>query len=470
MKILFKNFKIKNNNFIYIPLYTFLKEKIEKKEIQNKLPSIRKVASFLNISSNTVAKAYSELEKINYIKSYKGSGFFIDSNFLFGQKEKTLNLENDDFYNINHSLKIDFINSTPNFSFLPISDIKYAINFILDRDKEMALINEGPLGNLELRKAIKSSLKNLNISTTIDNIHILSGAQQGIDLISKTLAFSKDSIVLESPTYLGAIKSFKSQNFNIETIQVEKDGLSISQLEKILLKRKIKFIYLMANFQTPTGINLSLEKRKKLLYLAKKFDFFIIEDDSSSDLYYSEFPPIPLKALDKDDRVIYIKSFSKIFMPGFRLGFIIVPNALLASFLNNKFLSDTNTSSLYQKSYALLLNNGSIEKHMSFCRKKLASVKAEIVKELLKIRDIKFEIPSGGCSIWIQLPDNISSKSIYNKLLREKIGIVPGVNYEFDNFIKLNFSRIEKKDIPEGISHLKLAIDFFQKLNLGDLE
>ncbi|MGL4954300.1 MAG: GntR family transcriptional regulator [Cetobacterium sp.] len=98
MKILFKNFKIKNNNFIYIPLYTFLKEKIEKKEIQNKLPSIRKVASFLNISSNTVAKAYSELEKINYIKSYKGSGFFIDSNFLFGQKEKTLNLENDDFY------------------------------------------------------------------------------------------------------------------------------------------------------------------------------------------------------------------------------------------------------------------------------------------------------------------------------------------------------------------------------------
>lgn len=313
METLFKEFKIENNKFIYIPLYTFLKEKIERKELKNKLPSIRKISNFLNISPNTVAKAYSELEKINYVQSFKGSGFFINSNFLFEKKEKNFILENDDFYNVNHSLKIDFINSTPNFSFLPISDIKYAINHILDRDKELALINEGPLGNMELRVAINLSLKNLNISTEIDNIHILSGAQQGIDLISKTLAFSKDNIAIESPTYLGAIKSFKSQDFTIIKINIEKDGLNIFELEKILLKIRIKFIYLMANFQTPTGINLSLEKRKKLLYLADKFDFFIIEDDSSSDLYYSELPPLPLKSLDKNDRVIYVKNHSLYF-------------------------------------------------------------------------------------------------------------------------------------------------------------
>ncbi|MGL4652076.1 PLP-dependent aminotransferase family protein [Cetobacterium sp.] len=470
METLFKEFKIENNKFIYIPLYTFLKEKIERKELKNKLPSIRKISNFLNISPNTVAKAYSELEKINYVQSFKGSGFFINSNFLFEKKEKNFILENDDFYNVNHSLKIDFINSTPNFSFLPISDIKYAINHILDRDKELALINEGPLGNMELRVAINLSLKNLNISTEIDNIHILSGAQQGIDLISKTLAFSKDNIAIESPTYLGAIKSFKSQDFTIIKINIEKDGLNIFELEKILLKTRIKFIYLMANFQTPTGINLSLKKRKKLLYLADKFDFFIIEDDSSSDLYYSELPPLPLKSLDKNDRVIYVKSFSKIFMPGFRLGFIIVPKLLLPSFLNNKFLSDTNTSSLYQKSFALLLNDGSIEKHMNSCRKQLNSIQNIIIEELLKISNIKFFIPSGGCSLWIELPKNVSSKSVYNKLLRENIGIVPGIDYGFDNFIKLNFSRIEKKDIPEGISRLKFAIDFFQELNLGKLE
>lgn len=468
MDKLFKNFKIDNNKFIYIPLYTFLKEKIENKEIVKKLPSIRKVSNFLNISSNTVAKAYSELEKINYIKSSKGSGFFINSNFLFGKEKKTSNLENDDLYSNNHSLKIDFINSTPNFSFLPVSDIKYAINFILDRDKEMALINEGPLGNLELREAINLSLQSLNIFTLTDNIHILSGAQQGIDLISKTLAFSKDIIVVESPTYLGAVKSFKSQDLTIETIDLEKDGLNISQLEKILLKRKIKFIYLMANFQTPTGINLSLEKRKKLLLLAEKFDFFIIEDDSSSDLYYSDLPPLPLKSLDQNDRVIYIKSFSKIFMPGFRLGFIIVPKILLSSFLNNKFLSDINTSTLYQKSYAFLLNSGLIDKHMNSCRKKLKIIQESIIKELSQIPNIKYYPPSGGCSIWIELPENISSKSIYNKLLIDKVGIVPGLDYEMDNFIKLNFSRIEKRDISNGISLLKNAIKFFENLNIEE--
>ena len=224
----------------------------------------------------------------------------------------------------------------------------------------------------------------------------------------------------------------------------------------------------MANFQTPTGINLSLEKRKKLLLLAEKFDFFIIEDDSSSDLYYSDLPPLPLKSLDQNDRVIYIKSFSKIFMPGFRLGFIIVPKILLSSFLNNKFLSDINTSTLYQKSYAFLLNSGLIDKHMNSCRKKLKIIQESIIKELSQIPNIKYYPPSGGCSIWIELPENISSKSIYNKLLIDKVGIVPGLDYEMDNFIKLNFSRIEKRDISNGISLLKNAIKFFENLNIEE--
>lgn len=464
MNILFKNFKIENQNFIYIPLYIFLKDKIEKREVSYKLPSIRKVANFLNISSNTVAKAYLELEKINYVITIKGSGVFINKNIFSKKNTTALNLENDDNFNIIKTLKIDFINSTPNYSYLPVNDIKYAINHILDRDQELALINEGPLGSLELRKSIKNSLINLGIICNTENIHILSGAQEGIDLISKTLGFSKTHIAIENPTYLGALKSFKNQDFIIHPIDIENDGLNISQLEELLFKTKINFIYLMANFQTPTGINLSHKKRLQLLELSKKFDFYIIEDDSASDLYYSDEIPIPLKFLDKEDRVIYIKSFSKIFMPGFRLGFIVVPKKLLTSFLNNKIFSDSSTSTLYQKSFAFLLDEGLIEKHMNLCRKKFKSIQDFIVVELQKIPNINFIIPSGGCSFWIKLPKNISSLSIYNKLLINHVGIVPGNTYGFDNFIKLNFSRINEKDIHAGISLLKETIEFFINL------
>ena len=466
MNILFKNFKIENENFIYIPLYIFLKDKIEKREIYHKLPSIRKVANFLNISSNTVAKSYLELEKINYVKTIKGSGVFINKNIFSKISSSHFNLENDDNFTLTNTLKIDFINSTPNYSYLPVDDIKYAINYILDRDQELALINEGPLGSLELRNSIKASLLDSNIYSKTENIHILSGAQQGIDLISKTLAFSKNHIIVENPTYLGALKSFKNQDFIIHPIEMENDGLNINQLEKLLLKTNIKFVYLMANFHTPTGINLSYEKRVHLLKLSEKFNFFIIEDDSASDLYFSKEMPTTLKALDKNNRVIYIKSFSKIFMPGFRLGFIVVPDLLLTSFLNNKMLSDSSTSTLYQKSFSFLLQNGLIEKHMILCRRNFKIIRNLIVKELNKIPSIDFIIPSGGCSFWIKLPKNISSISVYNKLLNVGVGIVPGDNYGFDNFIKLNFSRIHKKDITLGISLLKEAIEFFENLDI----
>ena len=124
MNILFKNFKVENENFIYIPLYIFLKDKIEKREVSYKLPSIRKVANFLNISSNTVAKSYLELEKINYVKTIKGSGVFINKNIFSEKNTSSLNLENDDNFNIIKTLKIDFINSTPNYSYLPVNDNK----------------------------------------------------------------------------------------------------------------------------------------------------------------------------------------------------------------------------------------------------------------------------------------------------------------------------------------------------------
>ncbi|MEG0300205.1 MAG: PLP-dependent aminotransferase family protein [Cetobacterium sp.] len=469
MNTIFVDFKIVDSNFVYIPLFAFLKKKIETKEIPDQLPSIRKVSNFLNISSNTVAKAYSELEKINYIKFYKGKGTFVNKSIFSNIHLKFDFIEHEDINLITQNkIHFDFISSSPNLSFLPVKEIKKAINYILDRDLELSLINEGPFGNLELRTSIQENLYKQNIITDIESIQILSGAQHGIDLISKTLAFAKDYVAIENPTYLGALNSFKKLNLNIKKISLESDGINISELKKILLKFPIKFLYIMPNFQTPTGVTLSLKKSKQLLKLADTFNFYIIEDDSSSDLYYSNTAPRSLKALDTNHRVIYIKSYSKIFMPGFRLGFAIIPKQILNSFFNNKILSDSNTSTLYQKAFAYLLKEGVIEKHMSTSRKSFKKIQDILIKELKKIDDISFTIPSGGCSLWIKLPENISSKSLYNKLLLDGVGIVPGNNYSilFDNYIKLNFSRITKDEVIKSVQHLKNAIEYFQYLNI----
>ena len=181
---------------------------------------------------------------------------------------------------------------------------------------------------------------------------------------------------------------------------------------------------------------------------------------------YTLKPPSSLKSIDFNNRVIYIKSYSKIFMPGFRIGFILLPAELISSFLNNKVLIESNTSTLYQKSFSYLLNEGLIEKHMTLCRRNFKKIQKSIIEELKKIDGISFEIPNGGCSLWIKLPENISSLSVYNKLLKDGVGIVPGNNYGFDNYIKINFSRININDAILGIKLLKNSIEYFQYLNI----
>lgn len=471
MNSIFQTFKIKNNKTIYFDLYIFLKQEIELNNLVDKLPPMRKLASILNISINTVSRAYSELENIKYVKRKEGSGVFI----TYTPPEKVNSsieafVEKEDFFNFSFNEKffIDFINSSPNISFLPVKDIKKAINYILDKDKELALISEGYLGSSDLKEAIKNYLVNFKIETTSEKIQILSGAQQGIDLVAKTLILPKSTIVTEELTYLGALSSFKNLGAKIKKIPITNEGINIEKLENFLKENKINFLYTMSNFHTPTGITMSLKTKKNLLNLAEKYNFYIVEDDSSSDLYYKSIPPISLKSLDKNDRVVYIKSFSKIFMPGFRLGFCIVPDSILSNFLNLKRYENLNSSTLYQKSFAYLLNSGSIEKHIRKSQKNFKKIQESIIKCLNTIEGVSFYIPDGGLSLWIKLPNNISSRGVYTLLLKKNIGIVPGYIYSknHDNYIKLNFARIEEKDIQTSIKELKIVIQTLQYFNI----
>ena len=167
-----------------------------------------------------------------------------------------------------------------------------------------------------------------------------------------------DNVIVEKPTYSGALSVFKSRRANIIEVGIEDDGVNLEELEKILKRNKIKLFYTMSYFQNPSGVTISKEKKEKLLLLAEKYDFYIVEDDYLSELIYDDkIEYIPIKKMDISEKVIYIKSFSKIFLPGIRLGYMISPKGLNDSLQLAKINTDISTSSLMQRVLQKYIDN-----------------------------------------------------------------------------------------------------------------
>jgi DNA-binding transcriptional MocR family regulator len=456
------NLKLFPGDTLYLKLYNFLKKDIEDKKILSKLPSIRKLAKDFNISIFTVIRAYELLEKDGYVASKKGSGFFIKNNrnqHIFYSEDY---MANEDFkYNyFNENCTVDFSSASPKSNFFPIEILKESINKILDTDGEKALLYELPQGNLNFRKTIVNNLKSFNIFTNLDNIQIISGAQQGINLLSQILIQSGDIVVIENPTYKGAINSFLNSGASIKKISIEDDGINLDELESFLKFNKIKLLYTIPIFQNPTGITLSEKKKIKLLKLAEKYNFYILEDDSSSDIYFNK-KILPLKSFDNNNRVIYIKSYSKVFMPGFRLGFMITPNSLINEIIRAKYSSDISTSGLNQRIFQYFLENDIWKEYTEKLRIHFKEKQLFLIEKLSNIDKISFSKPQGGLSFWIKLPNNITGEAVYFKLIKQGVKIIPGVVFsnDFPNYIRLSFAQCSLEDIDRGVEILKNTIE-----------
>lgn len=456
---MYKNLKLKKDKIIYLQIYNFLKLKIENLELIGKLIPIRKLAKLINVSPSTVSKAYTELEKNGFVIKKEGSGVYINSNqykniFL----EDHMESETFNYGDFNPEFKIDLSSATPNETILPMKILKKSINVILDRDQENAFLYEDPKGYYFLRKTIVKKLKlEDNISVNIDHLHLVSGAQQGIDLFSKSFLSPGDIVLVEYPTYKGAIKTFKKIGCKIISIPILENGYSLEKFKKILSKNKVKLFYTMTNFQNPTGFSMSKFKKTKLLELSNDFEFHILEDDSLSDIYFTKEKPSTLKKIDLNNRVIYIKSYSKIFMPGLKLACIALPDNIK---LLKKFTYKIIHSGLNQRAFQYLLENNYWDIHMEKARNSFKYKQTLMYNSLIKIKNIDFYKPQGGLSFWIKLPQNISSKAIYLKLLSKEIGILPGILFStnLDDYIRISFAQCKNEDIVFSINQLNLAI------------
>ena len=348
------NIKFNDKTKKYLQIYNHIKDMILKKELKDheKLKPIRKLSKFIGVNNTTVVKAYELLENEGYIYKVIGSGTFVSSK----NRNEDIKIKKDGI--------IHFDNGNPSTDIFPIEDFKKAINIALNKEGSSMFEYDDGLGFEKLRVKMVEYLKSLYIYTNKENIQIISGAQQGIDIVCKGLINYSDVVFIEEPTYNGAIQVFKSRGAKVVSIPMLNDGIDIGILKLKLEKIKPRLMYIMPNFQNPTGISYSTYKKKKMIELAQKYDFYILEDDFISDFKFESKDNRPLRSYDDKNRVIYIKSFSKIFMPGIRMGIVEIPNELLNTILWAKYSSDISTPGLIQKSMYYYLENFSLETYL----------------------------------------------------------------------------------------------------------
>ena len=448
----------------YITISGHIKKLIDLKQIEDgeRLPTIREYSNFLGVNNVTIVNAYKKLVSDGYARQKMGSG-------TFAKRKENHSTFNKVYSNTFKKIKdeeldeiIDFAGETTKETIFPIEDFKKIINEVLDRDGAEALISQHPFGYEQLRNTINEVFWNNRLETK--DILIVSGAQQGIDIASKAILNINENVIVEKPTYGGALSVFKWRRANIFEVNMEPDGVNLDDFEKILKKNKIRCFYTMSYFQNPTGVSYSIEKKKRILELAEKYDFYIIEDDYLSELIYDEsIEYIPFKWLDKHDRVIYIKSFSKIFLPGIRLGYIVTPALFNESMRNSKFNTDITTSSLMQRALELYISEGYWKSNIELLNKeykKRYKLMSYLIDEKLGDK-ISYNKPGGGLTFYLKMNnEKISSRKLFFNLIKKGVYITPGVLFfrnikEGENTFRIGFSQTDESKIAKGLEIIR---------------
>lgn len=458
----------------YVQISRHIKKLIDRGKLRDgdKLPPIRKLALFLEVNNDTIVNSYKKLQSEGYAVQKMGSGTYakkMDENRKIKRDyaETFKKIKNKDLYKY-----IDFAGETSCNVFFSIDNFKQVINEVIDRDGVNALIYQEALGFEGLRKSISKYFWKNKLG--IDEILIVSGAQQGIDIVSKAIINVNDNVIVEKPTYNGALFVFKWRGANVFEIDMEKDGVDLDKFKHVLKKNRIKCFYTMSYFQNPTGMTYSIEKKEEILGLAEKYDFYIIEDDYLSELIYEPSMKYEsFKSLDTNNRVIYIKSFSKIFLPGIRLGYLISPEDIKENIENSKVNTDISTSSLMQRALDLYIKNGYWKDYINNIRimyKKRYDYMEECIRNILGDK-VSFISPGGGFNFYLKISPNISltSDKLFYKCKKEKVIISPGVLFyrnkdEGLKYFRLGYSQTEESKIKHGIEIIDKILTMYSNI------
>ena len=345
----------------------------------------------------------------------------------------------------------------------PSKEIAQISADILSRSPVSVLQYSVSEGYTPLRNHITDYMKKEhNIGREFDDILITTGAQQIMDLCSKAIVNEGDIVICEAPSFIGSLNTFRSYNAKLVGVKVEPDGMSIEGLEKALKSNPAaKFIYTIPNFQNPSGVTMSLEKRKKVYELAKKYEVLIIEDNPYGDLRYSGENVPAIKSFDKDGIVIYAGSFSKVISPGLRVAYCISPKPIFQKLVVCKQGNDVHTNIWSQYVCDEFITKYDFNAHLARLRE-LYTKKARFCMDLLDkycAPAITYHKIDGGLFIWCDLPENIDMLTFCKEAVKNKVCVVPGNAFLTDESKKcqsfrINFSTPTNEQLEKGIKIL----------------
>ncbi len=322
-------------------------------------------------------------------------------------------------------------------------------------------------GSLTLRRAAAAWLKTHGLEVTVDEMLVTTASQQGLDLLGKAFIDPGDVVFCELPTYLGAIQAFRLFQTDLIGVPLEEDGMDLDALEEKIAQaraagKRIKGVYVIPDFQNPTGITMSLAKRKRLLEIARREDFLIFEDDPYGQLRFAGERIPSIKSMDTDGRVILLFTLSKILSAGLRLALLIADEKLMDVFVRMKQASDLCTSKLIQHLAARYIRDYDIEGHLALLRRRYRAKRDAMVNALERYmpaeEGISWTRPDGGLFLWVRLPKGIDTEDMFPRALEKKVAYVIGSAFYVDgsgrNEMRLCYSVVDEATIDEGIRRL----------------
>lgn len=474
-----------NGTPVYLQIFEQVRQQVLAGELPPgfRLPPERKLAESLGVNRSTVLNAYRELKAEGLVGSHVGKGTVVLSHLqeytpsVNSLQEPPWNQIFNQYSNGFSSLIVKELLTLANrkdiISFAtgiaspqsgPIEALEGIEEELVGKRDYRALLHSPTEGFTSLREAIRSFMQKRGVYCRTEEVMVLSGSQQGIDLAARLILEPGDVAVVEEPTYFPAIQAFRGAGARVMGIPVDQGGMRIDLLEQLLLRYRPKLIYTIPSFQNPTGAEMELERRKRLVELASKYRIVILEDDAYGDLCYDGHPLPTLKSMDIEGYVIYLSTFSKTAYSGLRLGWMVANKKVVKKFASVKQVVDLHSSSLSQWIIERFMEDGGLSAHMpKICRE--YRIKRDLMYGALgkyAPEGLMWNRPRGGYYIWCRLPERVSAARLVQKAAKRNVVFVPGTPFftgeKGDEFIRLNFTFAPPEDIEEGIKRICEAV------------
>lgn len=471
-----------------VPLYLQISQRIREQILAGRLPegyqlpAERRLARALGVTRTTILAAYRELKSDALVDAHVGRGTVVVPRRYAAAPAPSVHplawdqLAREGLGPGQDPLVRDLLALTerrdvitlsvglPAADLLPMDRVRELQTALLDEMGSSLLLHSPTEGVSTFRETLAGLATTRGIECSPNEVLVTSGSQQALDLVARTFLAPGDTVVVEEPTFFGALQVFRSAHARVLGVPTDADGMRTDVLESLLARHRPKLIYTLPTFGNPTGAVLSSQRRQHLVELATRFQVPVVEDDSYSELRYDGDAVPPLKALDRFGHVVYLSSFSKVLFPGLRVGWLVAPRAAIRRLALIKQAVDLHTTTPGQWILDRFIRSGDFRRHVARCRQAYA-LRRDTMDSALRAAaggDLTWQTPAGGFYLWARLHRKVPQGALLARAADQCVSYLPGtacfVNDPGESYLRLNFTYPTPEQIKEGVRRLVEAL------------